>query len=463
VLTEQSTDGGSQKAGAPSYEHTSACELHAMSIWGGRLAGSGSPLGLEGAGDPRAGARIMLPVRPHEQRHLAAILTECARRLEADCAQLAGGDRVGRVDRAAEADAVDRQDPLASIDVVTKRIIDVEAELLHDLERGERRRSSLTALRQWTSPRLGVLRHHLPEPLSVPTRYLRATPPLDAPTISIVTPSYQQGRYLERTIFSVLNQHYPRLEYVVQDGGSSDETREVLEHFDRSLSHWACEADDGQADAINRGFAHTSGEIMAYLNSDDLLLPGSLAYVASYFAAHPDVDAVYGHRVLIDEHDALIGVWVLPPHDDAALTIADYVPQETLFWRRALWDRSGAGTDASLKFAIDWDLLLRFRDAGANIVRLPRFLGAFRVHDEQKTSREQSQCDSESELMRRRVLGRAMSDEEIWARVQPYLRRHVLHHTLHRLQERLPLPRTHVRTLPPDPVVAREVSAFDMR
>jgi len=403
-------------------------------------------------------------MRSHEQSHLAGILAECVRRLQEDVARLAGTDPPGGENGAlARATPAEREDPLLSIETVAKRVLDVEYALREDLQRSERR-PLRTTLRQWTSPRLGVLRHHLPDPLSVPTHYLRTAPPASPPLISIVTPSYEQGRYLERTIYSVLNQHYPRLEYVVQDGGSSDETREVLEHFDASLSHWASEADDGQADAINRGFSHTSGEIMAYLNSDDLLLPGSLAYVARYFAAHPDVDVVYGHRMLIDEHDRQIGVWVLPPHDDATLSFADYIPQETLFWRRGIWERAGGRIDPSLKFAIDWDLLLRFRKAGARMVRLPRFLGAFRVHAEQKTGRQQRLCEEESDLLRRRELGRVLGDEEVWARVQPYMRRHVVYHTAHRLQERLPLPRTHVRAVPLDAAVKREkVSPFDLR
>jgi GT2 family glycosyltransferase len=403
-------------------------------------------------------------MRHHEQAHLAAILEECVRRMDEDLAHLGfdpasptqgdGGDGV---------DVPGGSETLASLDVVSKRVRDVQQELLDDLER-QRRRSPETVIRQWTSPRLGILRHHQPEQLRVPTHYLRTAFPRDAPTVSIVTPSYEQGRYLGRTIYSVVNQRYPRLEYVVQDGGSSDETREVLERFDAKLTRWTSEADDGQADAINRGFEHTSGEIMAYLNSDDLLLPGSLAYVASYFAAHPDVDAVYGNRILIDEHDRQIGSWVLPPHDDETLTVADYIPQETLFWRRGLWERAGGQIDSTLKFAIDWDLLLRFRDVGARMVRLPRFLGAFRVHDEQKTGRQQQLCEAESALLQRRVLGRTMGDEEVFARVQPYLRRHVLHHTIHRLRARLPLPRSDVRTVALEEAVEREaVSSFDLR
>ncbi len=387
-------------------------------------------------------------MRSDEQTNLGRILDECATRLEIAVAELDG--------EAAQELAV-------SLAAVAERVRDVKHALDEDVER-RHRRSPATALRQWSAPRLGMLRHHPPVALQVPMSYLRTDIPDGAPRISIVTPSYQQGRYLERTIRSVLSQHYPRLEYVVQDGGSSDETVSVLERFDGRLSAWASEPDGGQGDAINRGFRRTSGEIMAYLNSDDLLLPGSLAYVARYFAAHPDVDAVYGHRVLIDEHDREIGRWVLPPHDDEVLPVIDFIPQETLFWRRSLWERAGAQIDTSLSFAIDWDLLLRFQEAGARIVRLPRYLGAFRVHAEQKTAREQELCRSESELLQRRVLGRALSQEETFARTQGYLRRHVLHHTAHRLLARLPLSRLNVRTV--SSAAADEAaasSAFDSR
>ncbi len=400
-------------------------------------------------------------MRSHEQKHLARILGESAQRIKEGLAQLGDGGVAASSNGVTGEDAP--EDVFAALEVVAKRVIDVEAALNQDVDR-RKRRSPLKALRQWSSPRLGVLSHHLPEPLRVPSSYLRATPPSNPPRISIVTPSYEQGRYLGRTVYSVVNQRYPKLEYFVQDGGSQDETRDVLARFDEALSGWVSEPDEGQADAINRGFAHTSGEIMAYLNSDDLLLPGSLAYVARYFAAHPDVDAVYGHRILIDEHDRQIGVWVMPPHDDEMLTLADYVPQETLFWRRDLWERAGGQIDVSFKFAVDWDLLLRFREAGARIVRLPRFLGAFRVHAEQKTGQQQELCEEESERLHLRVLGRSMSDEEIYARVQPYLRRHVLHHTLYRLQARLPLPRSDVRTTTLEEAHQLEaISSFDRR
>ena len=218
---------------------------------------------------------------------------------------------------------------------------------------------------------IGALRHYPPRPLAVPTAYLDVTPPETPPTISIVTPSFQHAHFIERTLHSVVSQDYPALEYIVQDGASTDGTLDVLERYSERLAAWCSEPDYGQADAINRGFARSSGEIMAYLNSDDLLLPGSLAFVARFFDERPEVDVVYGDRLLIDEYDGDIGKWILPEHDDTILTLADYVPQETLFWRRRIWDRSGGLVDPSFGYAIDWDLLLRFREAGAVMVHVP--------------------------------------------------------------------------------------------
>jgi glycosyltransferase involved in cell wall biosynthesis len=334
---------------------------------------------------------------------------------------------------------------------VEARMLDVENALRADLETLERRPKLTERLGELTKPHLGRLHHHPPKPLRVPTRYFSVDPPRPAPTISIVTPSYDQGHFLERTLYSVLNQNYPALEYVVQDGGSTDESEDILRRYEASLAHWASEPDDGQADAINRGFAHTSGEIMAYLNSDDLLLPGSLAYVGRYFASHPEVDVVYGHRLIIDEHDRQIGRWVLPPHDDQELALIDFVPQETLFWRRRAWEAAGGSIDVSLRFAIDWDLLLRLRDSGAAIVRLPRFLGAFRAHDQQKTAIWYDQCLIECDALRSRVHGRRMSHDEAVARAAPYLRRHLAYHLKHELETHLPLSREPVRTLPHEP------------
>ena len=177
---------------------------------------------------------------------------------------------------------------------------------------------------------------------------------------------------------------------------------------------------------------------MGWLNSDDLLLPGSLAFVGDYFARHPEVDVVYGNRLLIDENDQEIGRWILPGHDGRALRWADYVPQETLFWRRELWDRVGAQLDESFQFAMDWDLLVRFQEAGAKFAHLPRFLGAFRVHAAQKTSGSIDDFGfKEMTRIRKRLHGRTPGYAEIRAALARFMLHHILHDLLYRLKTRL--------------------------
>jgi glycosyltransferase involved in cell wall biosynthesis len=309
----------------------------------------------------------------------------------------------------------------------------VQHERLRLPERIQQARAWLAARRaEFVAPQLGVFWQYPPRVLHFSCsrrRKLRA-----APRISIVTPSFNQGVFLERTLQSVLRQHYPDLEYCVQDGGSTDGTAAVLERYREQLAHYESGRDDGQADAINRAFAHTTGAILAWLNSDDLLLPGALDFVARYFARHPRVDVVYGHRVVIDEHDGEVGRWVMPPHDAAALTWCDFVPQETLFWRRSIWEKVGARLDDSFQFALDWDLLLRFQEAGARIVRVNRFLGAFRVHGAQKTSLQLYNLGAdEMQRLRLRCHGRPVSDVEVGQRILPYMRRQGWYNRLWRL------------------------------
>ena len=278
-------------------------------------------------------------------------------------------------------------------------------------------------------PRLGVLNQYSPRPLKVPAHYESTEPPESPPTISIVTPSFNHAHFLERTIRSVLDQNYPALEYIVRDGGSRDGSVEMLERYGSQLSHWESVPDAGQADALNRGFRQSTGEIMGYLNSDDLLLPGALNYVGRFFARNPGVDVVYGHRILIDQHDQEVGRWVMPRHVDWVLTWVDYLPQETMFWRRELWEKAGGALDVRLQFALDWDLILRFIKAHGRFVRLPRFLGAFRVHPQQKTLIAANTLGkNEVSAIRRTLHGRDVTSEEAGWRVKGYLLKHLLCH-----------------------------------
>jgi len=285
-----------------------------------------------------------------------------------------------------------------------------------------------------------------------------ATRALPQPVFSIVTPSYNHARFLPETMRSVLDQAGVQCDYVVQDGGSSDGSQALLERLAaeqavRSKEHelrrsetqatspapcpvppasrlisWSSEPDGGQADAIVKGFAKTSGgadDVMAWINSDDFYLPGALEFVADYFARHPDVDVVYGHRIVVNEESQEIARWFLPKHDPEVLRLNDFVPQETLFWRRRIWDKVG-GLDSSFKFAMDWDLLLRFQAAGAKIVRVPYFLACFRVHAAQKTSAQMHSVGQEEiTRLRERTHGRPFPPTELEThpRLLRYLRR----------------------------------------
>jgi len=222
------------------------------------------------------------------------------------------------------------------------------------------------------------------------------------PRISVVVPSFNQGRFLGKTLTSIIEQNYPNLELIVVDGGSSDESLEVIQNHAGHIEWWISESDDGQANAINKGMAHATGEILAWLNSDDCLMPGALIRVAKRFMAFSDTDVVYGHRVLINEAGQDVGKWILPGHRKFILTYVDFIPQETMFWRKKLWQKVGCNLDESFRFAMDWELIRRFIQADAKFELIPAFLGQFRMHDMQKTNAKiESDGFREMEIIRR--------------------------------------------------------------
>lgn len=266
-----------------------------------------------------------------------------------------------------------------------------------------------------------LLAFQMPAHMAYPARPIAAvnfptSQPHPRPKFSIVTPSYNQARFLPETMRSVLEQPGLTCEYVVQDGGSNDGSAEYIKSQSGQLHAWASDVDHGQADAIAKGFSKTSGgpdDIMAWINSDDFYLPGALNYVASFFSRHPEIDAIYSHRIVVDGNSREVARWFLPKHDAAVLRLNDFIPQETLFWRRRIWDRVG-GIDPSLKFAMDWDLLLRFQAAGAKIVRVPYFLACFRVHPAQKTSAQMHTVgQAEIDHLRTREQGRFIPPVEL--------------------------------------------------
>lgn len=217
------------------------------------------------------------------------------------------------------------------------------------------------------------------------------------PRISIVTPSFNQGEFLEETIRSVLLQGYPNLEYVIIDGGSTDGSREIIENYAPWLSYWISEPDRGQYDGLNKGFARTSGEIMAWLNSDDKYAPNAFTAIGEIFSQLPAVEWVTSIRPIRWGADGRRR-WcrTLPGYSHEAFRRAEYVvgvghfstgwiQQESTFWRRALWQAGGGRLDDSLQMAGDFDLWARFYDH-ASLYGVACRLGGFRQHSDQKTA-----------------------------------------------------------------------------
>ena len=198
------------------------------------------------------------------------------------------------------------------------------------------------------------------------------------PRITIVTPSLNQGAFLEQTIISVLSQNYPNLEYIIVDGGSNDNSVEIIKKYQDYLAYWVSEKDAGQTDAIAKGFARATGDILAWLNSDDQYLPGTLVRIGSYFSNNPQSEFVYGDCFLLFSD----GSRKLKKKIDFNYSIALYaygmIPQPSAFWRRKIYDASG-GLDISLHYAMDYDLFLRMAKVGV-ITHLRKPLSLFRLH-----------------------------------------------------------------------------------
>lgn len=217
--------------------------------------------------------------------------------------------------------------------------------------------------------------------------------------MSVVTPSLNAGPFLRSCVRSVQSQDAGgrladaggALEYVIRDAGSTDGSAEILDEAEAAGARVIREPDGGQSDAIARGFAETSGEIMAWLNADDVYAPGALAWAVRMFRERPEAQFIYGHRTIIDEHGRVTGHWRLPEHRDGPQAIRAMLPQESCFWRRGLYDAVG-GIDTSYSFAFDHELFVRMmrdarsRSGDAGFLRIDAWPAAFRIHAAAKTS-----------------------------------------------------------------------------
>ncbi len=212
------------------------------------------------------------------------------------------------------------------------------------------------------------------------------------PLVSIITPSFNQARYLEATMQSVLAQDYPRIEYLIVDGGSTDGSVDIIKKHESKLAWWVGEKDKGQTDAINKGFARANGEILAWLNSDDTYNAGAVSAAVEYLQEHPEVGMVYSDCNYINEEGQVIGKFPAAQTDQRRLR-AGYVhiPQQTMFFRADLWKQVGP-LDPSFYFAMDYDLWTRIA-ARSQIKYLPGQTWAnFRLHTSGKTIAADDRC-----------------------------------------------------------------------
>jgi glycosyltransferase involved in cell wall biosynthesis len=206
------------------------------------------------------------------------------------------------------------------------------------------------------------------------------------PSISVVIPSFNQGQYLEETLVSVLGQQYPKLEVIVIDGGSADNSVEILQAYSSQLAYWHSRPDKGQADAINQGMRRSSGDILCWINSDDMYLPGALLDVGRRLAPHIEQPfLVYGDAMTITHGaDSLrSSAQRAGPFDAFRLTYTDFIVQPSAFWTRSLWAAAGE-LDLAYRYALDWDWFIRASQF-ADFCYVSKFYSVYRIHPAHKT------------------------------------------------------------------------------
>ena len=235
------------------------------------------------------------------------------------------------------------------------------------------------------------------------------------PKISVVVPSFNQAQFLELTLRSILDQQYPNLELIVIDGGSTDESPAIIGRYAEQIAYWCSEPDGGQTQGIIKGFTHATGEILCFLNSDDLFESGCLHEVGAFFASHPEADAVFGDTTWVDADGKPLRLQREIPFNRFLWTYTyNYIPGMSMFWRRSIYDRAG-GFNPEFQLAFDADLWARIDDHGS-IAHQSRLWSRMRFYPEQKNRRLRERSDQEDRLIRQRYWKRQQAPRTLWLR-----------------------------------------------
>lgn len=211
--------------------------------------------------------------------------------------------------------------------------------------------------------------------------------PINYPSISVVIPSFNQGNYIEETILSVIGQEYPKLEVLIIDGGSTDNTVKIIEKYSHKISYWHSKPDKGQADAINQGMNLSSGDVLCWLNTDDMYLPGTLLDIGQKFVGLTEQNyLIYGATALIrQDNDNMYSICnTIVPFDEFNLTYNDFISQPSAFWTRKLWQSTGE-LNLKYNYVLDWDWFIRASKIG-KFDYVSKFYSIYRCHSLNKTN-----------------------------------------------------------------------------